>query len=164
MVTDYQDDRAETAYDFEGEISVAYELNINTAWQATNQYGYANFCRLGSCQILGSNNSTTTKNPLADLKCYDLRDTTPRCEVAIATDVYKTLKGKTSITIEINGVSTKIPVAEYHPNGYADVSIGGNVYTGRTMYYELLDADQYQLYEILKSSVGSKLKYKISWD
>ena len=109
---------------------------------------------------MGSNYPATTKNPLADLKCYDRRDTTPRCEVAIATDVYKTLKGKTSITIEINGVSTKIPFA----SEYADVSIGGNVYTGRTMYYELLDADQYQLYEILKSSVGNKLKYKISWD
>lgn len=164
MVTDYQDDRAETAYNFEGEISVAYELNTNTAWKVTNQYGYVNFCRLGSCQILGSNYPTTTKNPLADLKCYDRRDTTPRCEVAIATDIYKTLKGKTSITIEINGVSTKIPVMENHPNGYADVSIGGNVYSGRTMYYELLDADQYQLYEILKSSVGNKLKYKISWE
>ena len=161
---DYQDDRAETAYDFEGEILVAYELNTNTAWKATNQYGYINFCRLGSCQILGSNYPNTTKNPLADLKCYDRRDTTPRCEVAIATDVYKTLKGKASVTIEINGVTTKIPVMENRPNGYADVSIGGNVYAGRTMYYELLDADQYKIYEILKNSVGSKLKYKISWE
>ena len=164
MVIAYQDNRAETAYDFEGEISVAYEFNTNTSWKATNQYGYVNFCRLGSCQILGSNYPNTTKNPLADLKCYDRRDTTPRCEVAIATDVYKTLKGKTSITIEISGVSTTIPVMENRPNGYADVSIGGNVYTGRTMYYELLDADQYQIYEILKNSVGSKLKYKISWE
>ena len=150
--------------DFEGEIIVGHELNTNTDWLATDQYGYTNFCRKSACQILGSNSHKTTKNPLADLKCYDLKDKPPRCEVAITSDIYKTIKGKTQILVEINGISTTIPVAKGSINGQVDINIGGVVYPGATMFYELQEADKYPLYGLLKDNIGTKLKYKISWN
>lgn len=145
-------------------------INVGTTTTVTSSiteiaYGYSNFNNgVGLSQSVGLISEKTSRSGIADLKCVHIQTNNKKqCEIGITSDLYKTIKSKDKILLELNGYTFEINVQASHPNGYDNtIGIGGKMQEN-VMFYSWYNAGDSELFKILSNSVGKQLKFKLSW-
>ena len=164
MVTDYQDVKASTAYEFEGVITVGTTTTV-TSKLTEIAYGYSNFNNgVGLSQNVGVISEKTSVSGIADLKCVHIETNgRKQCEIGITSDLYPTIKSKDKIYLGIGGKSFEVAVQASHPDGYNDVIAVGGKTQKNVMFYSWYNAGDSELFKLLSENVGKDLNFKISW-
>ena len=166
MVIDYQDDRALTASDLVGTITIA-ETEASTNKTNETAWGFSNFSNLesGMKTMFGSSIEKTSFSALADLKCYILKkNNAKRCEIGISSDYYPLIKSKSYVDIAMGGTSLRLEVTRAFPDGYDDlVAIGGKAQKN-VMFFTNYNAGDSDFFNMIQNSVGKTLDFKISWN
>ena len=170
MVIAYQDDRANSAFDLSGTITVGYGVE-ETNTDNSVAWGFSNFRNEnnGLNNVLGQGTELTRFNAVTGVKCYTATakktgKSRTHCEFGVSSDYYPTIKSKSSATITINGISLTFEVAKTFPEGYDDViSIGGQK-QGNVMFYTYYNAKETEFFKLLSTSIGKELSYSISWN
>ena len=163
-LTDYQDIKASTAYEFEGMITVGTTTTV-TPKLTEIAYGYSNFNNgSGLSQNVGVISENTSVSGVADLKCvYIETNGRKQCEIGITSDLYPTIKSKDKIYLDIGGKSFEVAVQTSHPDGYDDVIAVGGKAQKNVMFYSLYNAEDSELFKLLSENVGKDLNFKIHW-
>ena len=163
-MTDYQDIVAATATSFEGVINVGTVTTVTSSITEI-AYGYSNFNNgVGLSQSVGLISEKTSQSGVADLKCVHIQTNGKKqCEIGITSDLYKTIKSKNKISLEISGFTFEISVQASHPNGYNNtIAIGGKI-QNNVMFYSWYNAGDSDLFNVLVNNVGKDLSFKLSW-
>ena len=168
-VTAYQDDRAQTAFDLSGSITVGYGTEETNSDNSV-AWGFSNFRneKNGLNNVLGQGAESTRFNAVTGVKCYTATakktgKSRTNCEFGVSSDYYPTIRSKSQATITIDGVSLTFEVAKTFPDGYNNaISIGGEK-QGNVMFYTYYNAKETDFFKLLSNSVGKTLTYKIAW-
>ena len=166
MVADYQDDRASTARNVTGTITIG-TTTVTTNKTSETAWGFSNFenTNNGLKTIFGNSTEKTSFKAVADIKCYELSSTkSKQCELGVSSDLYPTVKAQSKCTISINGTTLELIPNKGRNDGYDDIiSIAGSAQKN-VMFFTNYDAGNTEFFNLIQNSIGKTLDFNISWE
>ena len=146
---DYLDTQAQTAYEFQSNVSLC-----EASYSSEHAYGFSNF---GSAPVhkFCKNTEKTSFNGLITFKCYNASYGN-LCEIAINKDRYPTIESAEFINIEIEGIKS---ILKFHAE--LPLSTEGENHIIRRYWLEGSSTD---LFNFIKSNVGNSYNVLINWN